>query len=449
MTAVPAAPPSLLARVRAALDRHAPGPRTLLAAVSGGPDSLALLDLLARVVPGRGDTLVVAHADHGISPASADVAAAVAGVADTLGLPLETVALGLGAGASETRARAARWRWLREVAARRGALIVTAHHADDQAETTLMRLLRGSAPAGLAAMAPFAGGVLRPLLGATRGELERYVRERGLRPWLDPSNADPRHLRAWLRVEVLPALRRRLPDVDARLAHAAAAARDDVAAWDAALDALPGLAVRPEADGASADRAAFVALPAPLQRALLRAMARRIGAVLGPRRAGRAVAALATAGSGRRIELGGTLRLEVAFDRVRLARMAGTVPPAATLTGPRGTLQWGEWRLAWEPAEAPHIQPREGWEAWLPPGADPVIRPLEAGDRIRPLGGRGRRLVVRCLQDARVAASRRAGWPVVTVRGTLTWVPGVCRAGDELPAAGASAIRVRCDHHPG
>lgn len=449
MTAVPAAPPSLLARVRAGLDRHAPGPRTLLAAVSGGPDSLALLDLLARIAPSRGDTLLVAHADHGISPASGEVAAAVAGVADTLGLPLETVALGLGAGASETRARAARWRWLREVAARHGALVVTAHHADDQAETVLMRLLRGSAPAGLAAMAPFADGVLRPLLGTTRRELAEYARERGLRPWLDPANADPRHLRAWLRSEVLPVLRRRLPDVDARLARAAAAARDDVAAWDAALDAIPGLAVRAEADGASADRAALLALPAPLQRALLRAMARRIGAVLGPRRAGRALALLATAGSGRRIELGGTLVLEVAFDRVRLARVAVEMAAPATLAGARGTLRWGAWRLAWEPGEAPHIQPRQGWEAWLPAGSEPVVRPLEAGDRIRPLGGRGRRLVVRCLQDARVAASRRAGWPVVTVQGTVAWVPGVCRAGDELPAAGESAIRVRCDHHSG
>ena len=182
-------------------------------AVSGGADSLALLDLFAGLGPTLGLTLLVAHADHGIQAGSAGVADRVRELAAGR-YALETVvgALALGPDASETRARTARYRFLRAVQGeRRARYLLTAHHADDQIETVLLRLLRGSAPAGLAGI-PSRGprGLVRPLLPFDREELRTHVRAAGLDPLEDPSNADPRHLRSWVRTVLVPAIEARL-----------------------------------------------------------------------------------------------------------------------------------------------------------------------------------------------------------------------------------------------
>src|SRR5256714_1776125 len=130
---------------RARLFRSAGGGTTVVA-VSGGPDSVALLDLLTGVAPTLGLELVVAHADHGIQPDSRFVGLTVRDLAATLKLPFELGELNLGPQATETVARRARYAWLREVQRQRAArYLVTAHHRDDQIETVLLRVLRGSA----------------------------------------------------------------------------------------------------------------------------------------------------------------------------------------------------------------------------------------------------------------------------------------------------------------
>ncbi len=218
---------------------------TALAAVSGGPDSVALLDLLVRTQDSHGLRLVVAHADHGIHPESGRVAEQVRALAASHGLPFETTQLKLGASAGETLARARRYAWLEEVRIRVGAaFIFTAHHADDQVETVLMRALSGSGPAGLSGMAAMRGRLVRPLLPFSRADLAEYARERGLTAWVDPANADPRHLRSWIRTQLLPEIRRRLPQIDSNLERLSRQAADDRAAWDALLELLPGLDLR-------------------------------------------------------------------------------------------------------------------------------------------------------------------------------------------------------------
>ncbi len=225
-------------------------PGRALVAVSGGPDSVALLDLLVRCRDAHGLDLVVAHVDHGIHPDSGRVAEQVRALAMSYGLTAEIGRLELGPEAGETAARAGRYAWLEEARLRAGAgVIFTAHHADDQVETVLMRVLAGSGPAGLAGMASVRGEVVRPLLSFPRAELLRHLEETGLQSWDDPANSDHRHLRSWLRTQLLPMLRRRLPDVDSKIQRISSQAGRDRAAWDSVLDALQDLDFAADSEG--------------------------------------------------------------------------------------------------------------------------------------------------------------------------------------------------------
>ena len=420
----------------------APGDRRALVAVSGGADSVALLDLLVTTRASHGLELVVAHVDHGIHPGSAAVAGAVGRLAADLGCRVVLGRLELGAGAGETAARDARHAWLERARCEAGAeLILLAHHADDQAETVLLRTLAGSAPAGLAGIPARRGPLLRPLLRFRHAELVAHCEARGLAWWEDPANRDPRHRRAWTRHHLLPELRRHLPGVDTALLRVAAQAADDRAAWDAVLDALPGLDPRAEPDGASVVAGVLAGYDSALARAVVRGLARRAGCPLGTRRAAAVLGWLPAARRGASVPLGQGWIAELSFDRLRVARPAAPAP-GASLDGVRGELAWGRWRLRWSHEPAPARQGRDGWTAWLIPGEAPSVRAPRAGDRIRPLGGRGSRLVVREMQDHRVPRSSRAAWPLLDVRGETIWLPGICRADAALPARGADALRV-------
>jgi tRNA(Ile)-lysidine synthase len=422
-----------------------------LVAVSGGLDSVVLLDLLHRTEsPAR--ELVVAHADHGIHPESASVAAAVEAFAAGLGLRCEIERLGLGPAAGETTAREARYRWLFALRERLTAsLIFTAHHGDDQAETVLMRALAGSGPGGLAGIPAVRGPLVRPLLPFRRQDLTRYARERGLPVWVDPANSDPAHLRSWVRCDLLPVIRRRLPDVDDRLRRLATHAALERAALDMVLDLLPGLDPREEEGGISVAAASLAAYDSALAQTLIIAAARRSGLALGPRRAAGAWRLALAGDSGREVPLGEGWRAELSFGRLRLMRVAGVQPGGVLpLTGRRGEVRWGGWRILWRPDTVPERQERSSRTAWF--SADGlVVRPWLPGDKVRPLAGAGRRLVVRCFQDARVPRRSRGAWPVLAAPNevptdTVVWIPGVCRSDALLPPAGAEALRVDVEH---
>ena len=193
-----------LARIRAvvglALARR--GLRRLHVAFSGGPDSSVLADAAAAALGAA--EVVLLHIDHG-APASAAARAHAEAWAAARGHPLRAAAVTVGPGASwEAQARAARDRAL--VALAPGELIATAHTATDQAETGLLRLARGSGPAGLAGIAPLRGVFLRPLLDVTRADVLAYAAAAGLAPWRDPMNDDLRFARVRVRRETLPAL---------------------------------------------------------------------------------------------------------------------------------------------------------------------------------------------------------------------------------------------------
>jgi tRNA(Ile)-lysidine synthase len=208
----------------------APG-EVLLAAVSGGADSVALAALL-RVAAGRaGATLVLAHVNHGLRASAGQDEAVALAVGAALGARTVVATLGPGS-AAEARLREERYAALARAAAAVGARrVFTAHHARDQAETVLLALLRGCGPAGLGGMArvrPLAEGIAlaRPLLGVEPGELRAYCGTRHLPYALDPSNADPGYRRNAVRA-ALASLRESFPHLDAAIARCAAIAAEE------------------------------------------------------------------------------------------------------------------------------------------------------------------------------------------------------------------------------
>ena len=422
------------------------GPGRTVVAVSGGSDSMALLDLLARTVPAHGLDLVVAHVDHGIDPRSAEAMRLVERAAAERALPFESVRLELGAGASETEARLARLVALEAIRVRVSAgTILLAHHAEDQAETVLMRLLRGSGPAGLAGIPERRGPLVHVLLPFRRAELARYVQRQGIRVWVDPANEDGRHVRSWLRNELLPRLETRLPGAHESLIAVAAQARSGRDAWDAVLDVLPSLEPRLEDGGISVAAPVLAGYDSTLGSAIASALGRRVGCTIGPVRSARLLALAASGESGRRVPLGGSWLGEIAFGRLRVvpaaSAPAGRVRIAAAVGGAVGEIAWGHWRFRVRNEAAPARHARRAMTAWFPE-SPLAVRGPEPGERVVPIGGAGRRLLVRCFQDARVPASKRAGWPVVESEGMAVWVPGVCRSEAMIPPAGSEALRV-------
>ncbi len=214
--------------------------RPVLLGLSGGADSVGLLRALLEV----GARVTAAHLDHGLRPDSAGDAVWVTALCAELGVPLELGAADVARvararGASlEAAARTVRYGFLTRAARGSGSeAVLTAHTRGDQAETVLHQLLRGEhALTGIAARR---GRVARPWLNAERADIEAWLRELN-QPWLsDPSNADPRFTRNWLRAEVLPLLRSRFPGLNASLARHAALQSEDEALLSSLADAMP------------------------------------------------------------------------------------------------------------------------------------------------------------------------------------------------------------------
>ena len=408
---------------------------------------MALLDLLAGSLDVHGQALVVAHVDHGIHPESHVVAARVEALAAEYTLPVHTARLDLGPAAGETEARVQRYTWLESLSGKLDAdVIFTAHHADDQAETVLMRVLAGTGPAGIAGMAATRGRIVRPLLPFTRAAVLQHLEEIGRAAWTDPANSDPRHLRSWIRTDLLPVIRRRIPAIGENLLRTGQQAGRDRAAWDAVLDVFPGLELAAEPEGLSVAAPSLGGYDSPLAHALILAIARRARCQLGPARLTRVVRLLQVGTSGARVPLGGDWIAELAFGRLRLCRTAsGATPGLLVLEGQSGEAAWGPWCFRWAPAVTPEQQERTGLTAWFS-SESLLVRSWSAGEKVKPLGGTGRRLVVRCFQDMRVPRSRREFWPVVAQHQEIIWIPGVCRSDVQLPSRGSEAVRVDAEY---
>jgi len=240
-------PPTLLTLARAAIthERLFVSGDTVLVAVSGGPDSMALLHVLALLRTKIGHALVAHGVDHGLRAEAAREIDLAERFAQTLGVPFDRTRLKLAPGGNlQARARAARYQVLRAAAKKVGArAIATAHHADDRAETVLLRLLRGAGPAGLAVLpareddgptAPVP--LVRPFLRATRADIEAHAARHEVPSTTDPSNRDPRFLRTRVRQELIPLLVTMSPHI---VTHLCALADQLCAGADDPLAGLP------------------------------------------------------------------------------------------------------------------------------------------------------------------------------------------------------------------
>jgi tRNA(Ile)-lysidine synthase len=223
----------LLARVHQVILTHGlitSGDRGLIG-FSGGPDSLCLLQLLSELRAPLGFSLLAAHVDHGLRETSAQEAQQARQLAEELGVEaviLTAKVRRTGTGNLQERARLERARLLQEVAEERQCTwIALAHTANDQAETVIMRAVRGAGVRGLGGMARQQERIIRPLLDVTRSEIEQYLRTRPLGPILDPTNDSDRYFRNRVRHHVLPLLEQEQPSVVQTLCRLAETCREE------------------------------------------------------------------------------------------------------------------------------------------------------------------------------------------------------------------------------
>ena len=415
--------------VRAALAtlpaREGRAPRVAVA-LSGGRDSMALLDALAECAGAAGIELSAIHVHHGLSPHADAWAQFCADECARRGVAFvaERVRVARRGGESlEAAARDARYAALAEHDV---DCIALAHHADDQAETLLLQLMRGAGPHGLAAMArerhdrgPMH---MRPLLAVSRAEIEAYVAARGLAFVDDESNADTRFKRNFLRHEIGPRLARAFPGYPATLARAARHQADAAALLDAmaAQDAVS--AGYASETNATLDRATLSALArsAPARaRNLLRWFIRQHGLPLpSSARLGAMLAQLTGAPPDARVRCRHA-GAELGIHRGRIALHAPPPGPYA--------VRWNGASVLALPHGMLHFATSDGGGLARAAVADQpiVVRPRRGGEQLRIAANRPRQSLKRLLHDAGVPEWDRVAWPLVWCGDALAAVPGI------------------------
>ncbi len=379
----------------------------ILVALSGGPDSAALAWAVAR----SGRAARTLSVDHGL-PGSSELMRAAASIASALGLP-HSIARVPDVGESETALRGAR---LAALEAARGddEVIVTGHTLDDQAETVLGNVLRGSGTAGLGGIPRVRGPFVRPMLGVRRSEARTVAAEAGLRFVDDPQNEDATVRRNRLRLETIPRLVR---DYNPKLVDALGRLGATAAADDATLKTRAGKVPVRLAEGVVRIPAASLAmLPSSVASRVAR---RALRAARGPE-AGTAddVAAVVAAAAGARTTIASGIDVCREGPWVNLV-LRESEPPSPVVIGIDDEVTFGDWVVC---VSAP--QPSVGrFSVSLPPARRLLVRTAMVGDRIAIVGGS--KPVSEALAEAGVPARVRSRWPVVEADGRIAWIAGV------------------------
>jgi tRNA(Ile)-lysidine synthase len=432
---------------RAILDAGLPAGSRLLVAVSGGPDSTALLHVLSTLASDRSWQLRVAHVNHHMRDGADADQDFVQRLAAELSLPFDAVSVDARAYSAEQHlspeagARALRYNALFQIlTAWPGDLVVTGHTRDDQAETILIRLLRGTGLTGLGAMRLRSGSVVRPFLTMPRRTLTDYLHARNLPYRSDPSNLDLRYHRNRIRHEIIPGLERDFPGARNRLARTAALLQVD----GAYLAAETAAAVEGTAGPLGVGLLVWRTLHPALRRSTLRHL---IESATG--RPADVAATTLLDMERRLLELDPTktytmpvsketsLRVQEAqvFVGVAEALLSSWTEQMVAVPGetssPVGRMSAGTIEVGRDATTAHLLAVLGPWHALFDESSldrGPTLRTRRPGDRMRPLGSPGSRKVQDIMVDRKIPAGLRGVWPLVVAGEEILWIPGVARA---------------------
>jgi len=404
----------------------APGAR-LLVALSGGPDSTALV-VAARE---SGLDVVAAHYDHALRPGSEEVAAQARALCDGLGIVLitERRSEAMPRGSMQAAARELRYGFLERAADESGAgLVAMAHTADDLVEGVVMHMLRGCGLAGFRGMPAARGRYVRPWLNVWRVDVADFLRRRGIVAHTDPANVDRKHSRVKARLEILPALERDRPGIIARF-HSAALQVSRL--HDSAVEQASSVL-----EGGALTASGLRALPEPVAIEILAILYRQAGGVEPglSRRQLDSMLRLARGGrGGRGVDLPRGLRFRIVGDLMQITRPG---PGIASASAP-ARLQV----RACAGCSDPDV-------AHLREGLDLRLGHRTPGLRFRPVGGRGTRKLQDVFVDSLVPREDRDAWPLVFAGDRLAWVPGVAVDEDHACLPGRRALHVSVEPMP-
>ena len=424
----------MLDRLIRAVSRHrmlSPADR-VIAAVSGGPDSVCLLDVLSQLAPMAGATLVgVAHLNHKLrGEASDEDQRFVAALAQRYGVEFHLEKANLPAkGNLEEVARHARRnffaRLIREGAASK---VATGHTLDDQAETVLFRLLRGSGPGGISGILPSTmEGLIRPLLEITREQVREYLNSRGFQWREDASNLDVRFSRNRIRHELLPLLGREWnPRISEALARHAEISWVEEQWWKEEIGRVAAHILKESGEGLEADARDIAELPKALGRRLVRHAFHWVRCEEGQASLSHVDDVLEIAAGERgegQIGFGG-VEIIRSFGRLRFQRVENRVPDFCRVVEVPGRYPFPGTLVCFELAEGTC---QAGDCASLELLGLGELRPLQlrswrVGDRYRPVGKSRDYTLHELFQRARVPSWRRHAWPVVAMESRIVWV---------------------------
>jgi tRNA(Ile)-lysidine synthase len=422
-----------------------PGDRVLVA-YSGGADSSALLHLLIELRSEIPFDLVLAHFNHRLRPAADEDERCVRATARRSGLTLIVKKRYVKAYARshklnlEEAARILRYDFLEKAAARAGATkIATGHNLNDQAETFLIRLLRGSGPRGLSGIFPVVGPkIIRPLLEIPRKDIESYCRRKRLVFQTDESNADKRFLRNKIRLELIPYLERNYePRVVPRLGRLAGILQEEEAVFDEMTRREYARLIHRNGRRVSLDARRLAHLPKGLSRRAVRAFIEEMKGDL-RRISFEDIESVLRLAEGRELTLPGKLRLR--RENEFISRTAGTaaknayalswngrhplrIPGAGMAFAGERMKKTSGARIAFDDEKSCHCDAEKLRFPLL-------VRSRKEGDRYRPLGAPGRKKLKEILRAKRIPLAERNRLPVFCSRGKIVWAPGLPVAED-------------------
>jgi tRNA(Ile)-lysidine synthase len=418
-----------------------PGDKVIIA-LSGGPDSVTLLDIMDSISKELDISLVVAHFNHGLRDTEDEAETRlVRDISESMGLSIEIQKashLTINDSSIEEKAREARYRFLESVMEKHGAQkIAMGHNLNDQAETVLMRILRGSGPSGLAGIPPVRDGrIIRPLIGIKREEIMSYLKERELKYAIDSSNRDTKYLRNRIRIELLPMMLDYQPQLIDQLSRLSNIIRDEDSYMESmALDWIKREVEEYTKGHVSLQLSSFKVLPPPFRNRVARSLLKQIGSDLRRIEYDHIISVSNLVDSENPqsiIDLPNGIIVRKTYDRLSFVLGAEDAfqEYSFTIKAP-GTFHLNTIgrTIKFEELEGgmDGIKDASNTRAYLDATKihfPLIIRNFRPGDRFVPLGMKGHKKVKDFFIDMKIPAMERSMAPILTSEDTLVWICG-------------------------